>query len=109
MLSLRSIPGISFAQASLVRMRPILRVKAAYRETFEPPAGQMVLRDIARRGGMFETSMEPDAHMTSFKEGRRSLALEIFQMLRWSDGEIAQLATQRDPDQLAAAREEEAL
>lgn len=40
--------------------------------------GAWVLNDILRRGGMLETSVVPgDTQMTGFREGRRSLAMEI--------------------------------
>lgn len=96
------------AGAPLRRFKRQLAVKAAYRDVFDTPEGQMVFRDLARRSGLHETSFEPgDPQHTAFKEGRRSLFLEILQQLRWTEGEIAQLARERDPDALAAAIEAE--
>lgn len=93
---------------TLRRFRRQLRVKAAYRDLFDSDAGRLVLHDLARRGGLHETSFEPgDPHHTAFREGRRSMVLEVLQMLRWTEGEIAQLARERDPDALSAVQEGE--
>lgn len=98
---------LSEAYAKLRHFRRALRIKAAYRETFESPAGTLVLRDLLRRAGALETSMEPgDPGMTAFREGRRSLALDVLQQLRWSEGELAQLARERDPDALSAVTDD---
>jgi hypothetical protein len=72
------------------------RLAAAYRAVFGSPEGKLVLADLLRRGGILETSHVPgDACSTAFQEGRRAMALDIIAELRWSDGELVQLAQQR--------------
>lgn len=80
------------------RLRPRLAVNAAYRAVFESPEGDKVLRDLMQRGGLLETSVvEGDAGLTHFKEGRRSLVLDIMSELRWTEADILKLARQREP------------
>ena len=78
-------------------LRRQLRLRAAYRDVFATPAGELVLHDLLRRAGILSTSVvlgSPEA--THVNEGRRQLALEILQQLRWSEGDLAKLAAQRE-------------
>jgi hypothetical protein len=75
------------------------RLAAAYRELFDSVAGQAVLADLLRAGGILQTSHVPgDACSTAFAEGRRSMALELMARLRWTDGELLQLSRLQDAD-----------
>jgi hypothetical protein len=79
----------------------------AYQRTFDTPHGQMVLRDLLRKGGILETSHEPgDAYTTAWRDGRRSLALELVEALRWTEGELVALAQEQTADQIAAVGKE---
>lgn len=83
------------------------RIASAYQETFGHPAGQMTLRDILRRAGVLETSIvQGDAQLSAWKEGRRALALEIIECLRWNEMELLSLATERTADTLAQFEEQ---
>jgi hypothetical protein len=70
----------------------------AYRATFGGERGRLVLADILRRGGLMSLLYRPgdaasSSEATMWREGRRSLALEIVEMVN------------RDPDAaLAMAR-----
>lgn len=85
---------------------PRAKLGAAYRRLFESPDGQVVLADLMNRCGLLQTSMTAgEPHMTSFREGRRAIALEIAQLMQWSEMEILALARQRTAE---ALREQEA-
>jgi hypothetical protein len=67
-----------------------------YREVFGGEAGERVLRDLLRNCGVLETSMEAgDPHMTAWRDGRRSVALEIMEVLRYEETQLVQLARER--------------
>lgn len=83
-------------------------IRGAYHFTFGLPEGKLVLHDLLQAAGLLETSMVPgDPQGTAYREGRRSVALEIIHKLRWTEGEMMQLALQRTGDQLAAQSESE--
>ena len=76
--------------------------KTAYHRVFTSPEGEIVLRDLLKRGGLLQVSaVAGDPHMTHYNDGRRSIVLEIVHQLRWSEGEMMQLALQRTGEQLA--------
>lgn len=56
---------------------------AAYRETFSGERGRLVLADILQRGGIVQRGYAPGepGDLMFFREGRRSLALEIVEMI----------------------------
>jgi hypothetical protein len=83
-------------------------VRSAYQTVFATPEGKLVLTDLLQKAAMLETSMVAgDPHMTAFREGRRSLGNDIIHALRWTEGEMMQLALQRTSDQLQASMETE--
>ncbi len=55
----------------------------AYRQVFSGERGKVVLADILRRGGLMGTTFEPGEPESAaiFREGRRSLALELVEMV----------------------------
>jgi len=75
---------------------PRLAINASYRAVFDSPEGERVLHDLMQRAGILETSViEGDAGMTHFKEGRRSVVLDILAELQWSESDIARAARER--------------
>ena len=57
-------------------------LKRAYYELFRSDSGQIVLADIMRQGHLDQsTYVIGDPHETSFREGKRRLALEILNMV----------------------------
>lgn len=59
-------------------LQRLLGKAQAYQNVFGQGDGRIVLNDILKRGGTLETSVIPgDPYQTHFREGRRSLALEI--------------------------------
>src|SRR5262245_54069559 len=91
------------------RFMPRLAVNAAYRAVFDSPEGEKVLKDLMIRGGLLETSTIPgDPHMTHFRDGRRSLVLDILAELQWSESQIARLAREQSPGNLPQPEEEAA-
>ena len=83
-------------------------IRSAYHLVFNSPEGKLVLHDLLAAGGVLETSMTPnDPQGTAWREGRRSLALEIIHKLRWTEGEMMALALARTQDHLAQAESED--
>ena len=73
------------------------KITAAYRDVFDGEGGRAVLHDILRRGGLLDTGMVAGApDMTAFNCGRRALALEIIEVLRWDAEHVIALAEERD-------------
>ena len=56
-----------------------------YAVVFGDEAGQRVLRDLLKTAGFTKSSFESDAFKTAWKEGRRSIALYIRNVLRLDD------------------------
>lgn len=78
----------------------------AYATTFNSPGGKIVLQDLLRKAGLLEVAHEPgDAHTTAWRDGRRSMALEIIEALRWTEGELVALAQEQTAEQIALVRD----
>lgn len=76
---------------------------AAYRRVFDGPDGKLVLADILKRGRLLSVSVEPgDALTTGLNDGRRALALEIVQLLRWTELDLLTLSHERTARQIEA-------
>ncbi len=72
------------------------RVSEAYKRVFDTPDGKRVLADILERGMVLQTSIVAGApDMTQANEGRRQLALEIVEQLRWNPMDVLALAEAR--------------
>lgn len=85
------------------------KLAAAYSAVFESPDGRIVLADLLARAGMLEVStVFGDPYATHFRDGRRALALEIVNLLRWSEMELLQLAKERTAETLALGQRAEA-
>jgi len=52
-----------------------------YKRVFESSDGQEILEDLKKRCNVHSTSFSKDSHETAFREGQRSVALLIEQML----------------------------
>ena len=78
------------------QMEAKLALLRAYADMFRHPAGQMVLIDLLRTGGLLAVSHSPgDPCDTAFNEGRRSLALHIVENLRLDEMQILHMARHR--------------
>lgn len=85
-------------QASFAAFRHRARTSQAYRAVYEMPEGKFMIEDLLRKGGVLEAAPPEDSR---FYEGRRSLALEILNELRWSESEMVHLAEQTTAHTLA--------
>ena len=83
------------------------RLAAAYAMVFdrENLAGQMVLQHLIMHCHMLETTYEPgDSHHSAYREGRRSVVLDIFRMLRWSAERMRDLGEGVEEDEVFRQR-----
>lgn len=97
MSSLRDRAQEVFGQMSAA-FRRRARTAQSYRATYDTPEGKFMIEDLLRKGGVLEAAPAEDSR---FFEGRRSLALEILNELRWSESEMIQLAEQTTANTLA--------
>lgn len=98
---------IDNARRVIAAYRKRRAIATAYIGVFGSPEGKMVLHDILRAGGILEPAHQPgDPYQTAFNDGRRSLALHIIERLRWSEGELEELALEQTAERLAQARED---
>lgn len=67
------------------------RRKHNFQIVFRSPAGQEVLKDLARFCRAHETTMHSDPHIQAGLEGRREVWLRIQQHLNLSSAELASL------------------
>ena len=75
---------------------PRVKMGERYRALFDSPAGREVLADLFARCGLMRTSMTMgEPHMTAFNEGRRSVGLDIIQLMSWSEMELLELGRQQ--------------
>lgn len=58
-----------------------LTLRKQYLAVFDGAAGQAVLADLYRRGGLMRPSFNTDPMRAAFNEGARSMALHIFNTL----------------------------
>jgi hypothetical protein len=83
-----------------------LALRAAYKTMWDHPQGHMVLTDLLRESGVLTVGhVQGDPHAAIWHDGRRSAGLHIIHRLRWSEGEMMQLAMQQTSDQLQATQE----
>ena len=76
----------------------------AYRTIFALPMGQIVLRDLIERGGVLAVSHVPGLpDDTAFRDGRKSIVLELLTTLRFSAAEL--IALSQEPINPAEADE----
>jgi hypothetical protein len=97
------MPLLDRFKSSLDRLR---RTRRAYQQVFGTPEGQIVLHDLLARCGVLETSVvHGDPYVTHFREGRRSVGLDLLHKLRWTEGDLHQLALAQTSEQLAQTQE----
>ncbi len=56
-----------------------------YERVFGSDDGQRVLRDMMVFYGMFQTTFNPNATESAYKEGQRSVVLGILEKMRWRE------------------------
>lgn len=71
------------------RIRRRITLTKAYKATFNTPDGQLVLRDLIRSSGILESELG------DFYTGRRSIVLEILDVLRFDEGALMALTAER--------------
>lgn len=55
-------------------------------------AGEIVLAELRKRGGFARyTIFDPDPHVLAYREGQRSVVLEIFNLLGLDESQVQQL------------------
>lgn len=77
---------------------------AAYREVFGGERGRLVLADILRRAGLMARGYAPGepAEATIYREGRRSVALEIVEMVNRDPNAALEMARSGEVSDLYA-------
>lgn len=84
------------------------RAPRAYQDVFASPAGEIVLRDLARVTGVLEVGTVPgDAIMSAFNDGRRAVFLHVARQLRWTEAQVLAMARQAADGAVADAMEAE--
>jgi len=53
-----------------------------YKTLFASNEGQLILKDMESRFGLWRTSYVPDSNETAFREGQRDVVLFLHSMLR---------------------------
>lgn len=81
----------AMGSASFAAFRARARRAQAYAAVYASPEGKFMIEDLLRKGHILEAAPAEDSR---FYEGRRSLALEILNELRWSESEMVHLAEQ---------------
>jgi hypothetical protein len=69
----------------------IAQRRTAYVRTFDTPAGEEVLADLAKFCRANESTFHPDARVHAVMEGRREVYLRLQNHLQLSDQELARL------------------
>lgn len=73
------------------------KIASLYRDVLGRDDGRRVLIDICNRAGLLKVcEVRADPNMAIWHDGRRSLALEILDLVRWDAEELVRLAEERD-------------
>ena len=98
-LRVRLKSAMDRAAAQLTRRK---RTAAAFQANWNNPDGRIVLQDVINFCGLLTDVEAPsDADMRAYLDGRRSVAIHIFERMRFSDIELAELAREQDNDRMA--------
>ncbi len=62
--------------------------RTAYVRTFNTPAGEEVMRDLAKFCRAYESTFHPDPRVHAVLEGRREVWLRLIEHLRLSDDDL---------------------
>jgi hypothetical protein len=74
------------------------RKRDAYIDAFRGPAGERVLKDLARFCRASTSTFDPDARVHAFREGRREVWLRIQTMLNLPEKRVQELS-EAEPDE----------
>lgn len=85
------------------QIRALLARRAAYREVFATPAGQLVLADLARFCGANTELMGPTSDVTAFNVGKHRVLQRITSFLVIDDRRVIELAQQQQEQATDAA------
>lgn len=95
------------AQTILAAFRRRSALASAYTTLYRMPEGKMVIDDLLRKAGLLEVShVIGDPSTTAFRDGRRSMGLEVLDAMRWTEGELVKLAQEQTAERLNAAAEQ---
>lgn len=98
---------MKLAQSILAAFRKRSALAAAYETIYHLPQGRMVIEDLLKKTGLLEVShVMGDPATTSYRDGRRSIGLEIIDAMRWSEGKLIQLAKEQTSERASAAAEQ---
>lgn len=91
------------------RQTPLQKMIArgeAYARVYASPDGREVFDDLLREAGVLEVStVAGDPYMTHFNDGKKAIGLYIFAQMRWSAGELRELAAAQTQRQVEAVAE----
>lgn len=83
------------ADAEAVRQRA--RLHAAWHAIEATAEGQTVIADLMTLAGATVGSHSPgDPYQTAFNEGRRSIAIDVMERLRWTEARLLEYVRRRD-------------
>lgn len=78
--------------------RPVRRAVAtskAYKAVFDSIDGKLVLIDLIKQCGILDASHEDMPGLNDWKNGRRSVVLDILKQLRFDEGGLLELVQAR--------------
>lgn len=94
------------AQSILAAFRRRGALASAYTTVYRMPEGKMIIDDLLRKAGLLEVShVIGDPSTTAFRDGRRSMGLEILDAMRWTEGELVKLAQEQTAERINAAQQ----
>lgn len=73
-------------------LKRLKQLKYDYDAVFSSPEGKRVLADLAKRHGVFEAAFVPgDPQHTAFRDGKRSVVVDLLRYLNVNISELQQL------------------
>jgi hypothetical protein len=73
------------------------QISDTYKRVYATPDGRLMIHDLLKRAGILEVAtVGGDPYMTHFRDGRRSLAQEVMDELRFDVNRIIELAAERE-------------
>lgn len=63
----------------------------AYRKVFTSHEGKLVLKDLMKSSGFYESTYNPDHSVMAFDEGQRALVLRIIHTLNLTPAQVEQM------------------
>lgn len=75
-----------------------VRIIKQYQELFKTTDGKAVLQDLVKDCGVFTSSFSEDTHVTSFNEGKRSVALRLIKILKINTDKMNAILAKIDKD-----------